>query len=208
MNCDPIAPYYASIEFAVFGRALERCRFQFLPRLTRARRALVLGDGDGRFLQRLLEACPDLHADYVDCSAGMLAKAKRAVDADRVTFHCIDVLSGPLPTADFDLVASHFLLDCFNGQQQSRLIERIASATPRARWVVSEFRVPATWLAGPAKALIAVMYRFFALATGLKTKSLSDHRPKLLDAGFRLVATESHAGGFVVSELWTRDTVE
>ena len=54
MNCDLIAPHYWWIERLGMGRALERRRRWFLPEIGNARRALVLGDGDGRFLRELL----------------------------------------------------------------------------------------------------------------------------------------------------------
>jgi ubiquinone/menaquinone biosynthesis C-methylase UbiE len=208
MNCDPIAPYYAAMEFTVFGRTLERCRFAFLPELTGARRALVLGDGDGRFLTRLLSACPTLQADYVDCSAAMLAKAKRTAGDERVTYHHLNALTDPLPQASYDLVTSHFFLDCFDAAQQHEIVNRIAAAAPHARWLISEFRVPKGPLARPARAMIGLMYRFFSLATGLKTRALADHHPFLKTAGFRLAATAPHARGFIVSELWTREPIQ
>ena len=203
MNCDAIAPYYAAIEFAVFGRALERCRFYFLPELSDARRALVLGDGDGRFLNRLLAACPHLRADYVDCSAGMMKQAQRSAGSQRVTYHCADLLTAALPKSDYDLVVTHFFLDCFDPEHLTAVVQRIAEAAPGARWLISEFRIPPSpWLAGPARALIGVMYRFFSLATGLTTRALVDHRPLLKKAGFQLSATAPHAAGLMVSELW------
>ena len=207
MNCDAIAPYYAAMEFAVFGRALERCRFHFLPELRNARRALVLGDGDGRFLKRLLDACPDLRADYVDCSAGMVDRARKRIGSDRVRYFCCD--ASAIPGSGYDLVVSHFFFDCFDAKGQAALVARVTEAAPEARWLISEFRVPASrWLAGPARALIAVMYRFFSIATGLKARALVDHRPLLNAAGFRLSSAVSHARGLMVSELWTQDPLE
>lgn len=209
MNCDAIAPYYAAMEFAVFGHALERCRFQFLPELQDARRALVLGDGDGRFLKKLLASCPKLHADYVDCSAGMLARAKRAVGSERVTYYCSDALVEQLPASGYDLVVTHFFLDCFDQERLPVMVERIAMAAPAARWLISEFRVPENrWLAGPARALIAVMYGFFSLAAGLKARALVDHRPLLRTAGFQLSAAVPSVQGLIVSELWFRTPVK
>jgi len=208
MNCDAIAPYYASMEFAVFGHALERCRFHFLPELAGTRRALVLGDGDGRFLKRLLTEYPLLQADYVDCSAAMLQRARRAAGSERVHYLCADALQ-QLPGSGYDLVVSHFFLDCFQRDDQAKLIAHITQAAPQARWLISEFRIPQhRWLAAPARALIGVMYAFFSLATGLKTRTLADHRPLLRDAGFQLHSDATHARGLLVSELWTREAVE
>ena len=209
MNCDSIAPYYAAMEFAVFGRTLERCRFHFLPELAGARRALVLGDGDGRFLGRLLAACPQLRADYFDCSAGMLAQARRVAGSERVTYYCSDVLSATLPASDYDLVVSHFFLDCFNPETLATVVERVSGAAPRARWLISEFRVPeGRWLARPARALITLMYKFFSVTTGLTARALVDHRPFLKRAGFQLSLAAIHARGLMASELWVPEPVK
>jgi ubiquinone/menaquinone biosynthesis C-methylase UbiE len=208
MNCDAIAPYYAAMEFAVFGRALERCRFHFLPELRDARRALVLGDGDGRFLKRLLDACPQLHADYVDCSGEMLERARRRAGSQRVDYFCADALR-QLPGSGYDLVVSHFFLDCFDAKGLEAIVARVGEAAPKARWLISEFRVPANrWIATPSRALIATMYWFFSFATGLTARALVDHRPLLRAGGFRLGADAAHARGLMVSELWVREAVE
>jgi len=49
MNCDGIARWYRALEYLVFGRALERRRFEYLNDMADARHVLILGDGDGRF---------------------------------------------------------------------------------------------------------------------------------------------------------------
>ena len=54
MNADPIASSYRWLEYAAFGLALENARFDFLSHAAAARRVLILGEGDGRFLARLL----------------------------------------------------------------------------------------------------------------------------------------------------------
>ncbi len=65
-NFDRIARPYRWLEYLSFGPMLERCRFYRIPQLTAARRALVLGDGDGRFLARLLTCNPEVQVDAVD----------------------------------------------------------------------------------------------------------------------------------------------
>src|SRR6185437_1080687 len=51
---DRLARVYRWMEWLSFGPYLSRCRRAFLPQLRDARRALVLGDGDGRFTAALL----------------------------------------------------------------------------------------------------------------------------------------------------------
>jgi SAM-dependent methyltransferase len=201
MNCDRIAPHYWWIEMLGMGRTLERRRSWFLPRLKNARRALVLGDGDGRFLRELLQENPVVHADYVDLSSRMLESARRKSGVDRVVYRHADARDAEFAAGEYDLIATHFFFDCFGSQELEPLITRIgAAATPGARWVVSEFCTHSV----PARLLVRALYRFFRITTGLTTQTLADHRPMLRDQGFRLVDVSQSRGGLVVSELWER----
>lgn len=203
MNCDAIARHYQWMELVVFGRKLEKSRFHFLPELTNVRRALVLGDGDGRFLHRLLATSPRVEADYVDRSPKMLALARQRAGWERVEYHCMDALTDPLPPGHYDVVAAHFFFDCFEKCDLERVIRRLAEAAPQARWLVSEFRVPDGWSAVPARALLGSMYRFFGIATKLKARRLVDHRPLMEATGLWLELEEKHCGGLLISELWS-----
>ncbi len=181
-----------------FGRELERRRFRYLPDVKSARRALVLGDGDGRFLARLVQQGGGLSVDYVDLSARMLALARERAGRDRVTYHHADALTLPLPAAEYDLVVSHFFFDCFEEREARVLIERVACASrPDARWLVSEFREP-KW----ARLLLRGLYLFFGVTTGLKTQRLIDHHPFLSEKGFRLTQEDTSRFGLLASELW------
>ena len=201
MNCDLIAPHYWWIERLGMGRALERRRRWFLPEIGNARRALVLGDGDGRFLRELLRRNPLVRADYVDLSARMLALARQKAGDDRVEYKQGDALTVELPRGEYDLIATHFFFDCFGPSEQELLIRRVADAAkPRTQWIVSEFRTPNI----PARFLVSALYLFFGIATGLKTCKLADHRPILQAHGFRLISASHSRGALVVSELWER----
>src|SRR5690349_9297576 len=138
MNCDLIAPHYWWIERLGMGRTLERRRRWFLPELGNARRALVLGDGDGRFLRELLRKNSAVRADYVDLSRRMLELARKNAGADRVTYRHADALTLDLPRHEYDLIATHFFFDCFGPRELETLIERVANAArPGAQWIVS-----------------------------------------------------------------------
>ena len=197
MNCDPIARWYRWLEYAAFGSALQRRRVAFLTEVADSERVLVLGDGDGRFLQRLLETNRSASIDYVDLSGRMLELARARCASDRVKFHQADALKFPL--GRYDLVCTHFFLDCLNEREAAELIGRVARVCrPGARWVVSEFREPAPW----ARGIVRGLYFFFRWTTGLRTRELVDHRPLLAQAGFTMSRCESARGELLVSEVW------
>jgi len=200
MNCDRIARWYRWLEYAGFGGALQRRRLAFLDQLTNARRVLVLGDGDGRALQALLDRNRQATVDSIDLSGRMLelARARAGQRADRVTFRQADALTASLPEGEYDLIVTHFFLDCFDQKDLSLLVERLAQAAqPRAQWVISEFRKPGL--------MVAFLYLFFRAATGLKNRRLVDYHPLLAKQGFELKRSASAWGGRLVSELWTRN---
>ena len=113
-----------------------------------------------------------------------------------------DTRSGELPI--YDLVVTHFFLDCLSTGEVFGLAERIRPNLCRgALWVVSEFAVPAEWfgrlVAGP---VVRGLYWAFGLLTGLRVRALPDYAAALLAAGFMRVERRSRLGGLLVSELW------
>ena len=205
-NFDRIARPYRWLEYLSFGPLLERCRFFRLPELTSARRALILGDGDGRFLAHLLAANPALHAEVIDQSPAMLRLLHARVAAihalDRLTIHRTDALAFT-PTGTYDLIATHFFLDCFSTEDVFTLAQSIRPhLAPNALWLVSEFAIPSGVAAIPARLLVAALYLAFRLITGLRTSALPDHPAALANAGFNLRNRKSFLAGLLVSELW------
>jgi SAM-dependent methyltransferase len=197
VNCDRIARWYRWFEYASFGRALERRREAFLSEVSDARRVLALGDGDGRALAALLAAAPHACVDYIDVSARMLELAHARAGAKHVNYRCEDARATRLQAAEYDLIVTHFFLDCFDETDLEPLIARLSdAAAPRSRWLISEFRGNG-WL-------VRALYFFFRLTTGLRTRQLVDHHPLLQRHGFRLMRHEHAWRGLLASELWER----
>jgi len=221
VNCDPIARWYRWLEYAGFGGELERRRYRFLPEIADARRVLILGEGDGRFLAKLVEQArkvgiEDYEFDYVDLSGRMLQLARERAGTEGVTYHQADALTIPLPRARYDLIVTHFLLDCFEQADAERLIARLADAArPESRWVVSEFREQSQGLRGFRVALRGIwawvwlrgLYFFFRITTGLVTQRVADYHPILERYGFRLAQSEDARFGLLGSELWARKEI-
>ena len=201
-----IARPYRWLEYLSFGPMLERCRFHRLPELADVRRALVLGDGDGRFLSRLLGQNSQVQADVVDLSPAMLRllsdRVAKIGAQGRITLHCTDVREFT-PLGDYDLVVTHFFLDCLTTADIHVLAHGIRRhLCPRARWVVSEFAIPHGPLSIPARLVVRSLYAAFSLLTGLKVRRLPDHAAALHACDLALVARHHWLGGLLISEIW------
>ena len=209
MNCDRIARWYRFLEHVVFGRALERRRFEYLNRVDGLRRVLMLGEGDGRFTAEFVKRNPMAEVDSVELSQGMLALARKRVEhelsAARVRFFLGDARTIEFP-GHYDLIVTHFFLDCFPESELQGLVARVSKlCSPGGRWLISEFSLPPAGLRRVAAGmLIRFMYLLFRITTGLKVNRLPDYAPVLTANGFRVVGQCSAAGGLLVSELWER----
>ncbi len=212
MNCDSIARAYRWFEYVAFGRLLERVRFRWIPELSGAKRVLILGDGDGRFFSRFAASCPSAEIDYVDSSAVMLdlahrrASKTRLSNRERLTFTQGDALSAALPGHDYDLVVTHFFLDCFNEKELSQLANQVGPRLAEdVRWVVSDFREIRGALLSPVFRLyLRLMFLFFRFTSGLETQRPGDYSGLLRQLGFAVSKRANYLGDFVFSEIWTR----
>jgi SAM-dependent methyltransferase len=206
-NFDRVARIYRWAEYASLGPVLQRTRTHFLSQLADRRNALVLGDGDGRFLARLLRENPAIHATAVDTSAAMLRLLRQRShhDASRLqTLHGsaleVDV---PLKT---DLIVTHFFLDCLPQADVEALVQRIAANTqPGSLWLLSDFEIPQGAILRPlTKLYVRGLYLAFHILTGLRVQSLPDPQAALVRAGFIRVVRHEKLCGLIYTEIWQR----
>ena len=211
-NFDRIAAIYRWGEYLSLGPLLQRTRTLLLNQLNNPRHALVLGDGDGRFLQQLLLRYPQCTAIAVDSSAAMLDKLRRRClryipnASTRLTTLQRSALEID-PSPNTDLVVTHFLLDCFSQPDVDLLVTRIASQlAPGALWLVSDFALPVNRLLRPfARLYIASLYAAFRALTGLRVNHLPDPQPALRCNGMRRITRVTLLGGLLYTELWQRE---
>ncbi len=192
MNCDRIAPFYRTFETLAFGTRLQRHRLAFLDTAANKHRALILGDGDGRFTRALATTHPTLPIDSIDLSHGKLVHA--------------DALPFPFPSATYDILFTHFFLDCFNPEELTSLIPRISqSLCPKATWIITDFQqAPGGWRSLYTRAWLNTMYTFFHIATGLKTRRLASYTGSLHAAQFTLQQQRISRDGLITSQHWQR----
>jgi hypothetical protein len=123
----------------------------------------------------------------------------RLVKADALTYQ-----AATLPEPSFDLIVSHFFLDCFDEDELTTLLARVnAAAAEGAMWVISEFAIPDRPVARQAGWLVVrALYFAFALLTGLRTRHLPDHGRVMQEAGWKLEERWTLLLGLLTSERW------
>jgi ubiquinone/menaquinone biosynthesis C-methylase UbiE len=210
MNVDRIAKGYRWLEYGAFGRELERARFDFLSHAAEARRVLILGEGDGRFLAGLLKSNHRASIAVVESSARMIELARpRLASGERsqVEFHQIDAVGGCLPEGPFDLAVTHFFLDVLSCRDAESVILKIGAAlAPGAVWLVSEFQEPHGDLRRlHARLWLRAMYGFFSAATGLRVSKLPPYRDLLKRSGFTEVDYRERRLGLIRSQVWRKN---
>jgi SAM-dependent methyltransferase len=215
-NFNHLSRPYRWLEYLTFGTQLQRTRTQFLDSLHANTSApvvntLVLGDGDGRFTAALFVHHPAAQVHAIDSSPAMLQlltqRVKQTGHQTQLTTEQADLRHWtPTPGASFNLIATHFFLDCLTTQEVSLLARRLNNATtPNAFWLISDFAIPpglfGRIIAAP---IVALLYRSFALLTGLRIRQLPHHAAALTAAGWALVSEVPRLRGLLVSQLWQR----
>ncbi|WP_169334326.1 class I SAM-dependent methyltransferase [Rubritalea marina] len=140
-----VARVYAYLERLVYGQILEDARFYHLEHGVGclkggSTKVLLVGGGDGRFLERLLTMLPaSAVVDYVDCSSEMLVVARERVGEDaRVRWHHERFEN--FSVNRYQLVLAHFFLDHYDGEEREAILEKITErADCGALMMLSDF---------------------------------------------------------------------
>jgi ubiquinone/menaquinone biosynthesis C-methylase UbiE len=205
-----LARLYRWMEYFSFGPYLQQCRMLRAAEIAWRKRALVYGDGDGRFVAELARRVPTLRIAAVDASLEMLRQTARRLSREAqvrlVQANALDCNVASFPEAPFDLIVTHFFFDCFEEVELALLLARVnAAVEENARWVVSDFAVPQR---NPARLvgilIVRGLYLAFGVLTGLKTRRLPDHGQVMRKAGWVLEDRRELLLGLLASESWRR----
>ena len=193
MNFDPLARIYHPLEWMAFGNVLQRARLAYVEKAENAGNILILGEGDGRFLEQLVIQSPRSHIRVIDSSGSMLRKARQRLVRKlgqvprNVVLEKGDAVRDALgPESSFDRVVSHFFLDCFNPETVVRLARSIRRVLkPQGLWLVSDFIVPTT-TSGKCLAhfWMFLLIPFFRITTRLEASRLPDWTARVGSEGF------------------------
>lgn len=193
-----------------FGNQLTRARLGLLSHLKFARRILLLGEGDGRFLRALVDQNPHSNIVVVDRSRRMLARARRRVpNAANVRFIQSDAqqfLSDSNAPSAFDAIVTLFVLDCLDAQEVEMLVRQAGERlTPTGAWLWADFVVPRSGLSRPvARVMLRFLYWFFRTTTDTSATTLIDPTPHFEALGLNTLARTSTLCGMVQSRYMCR----
>ena len=205
-NFNRLASIYRWMEWLTFGPLLHHCRVRFLGELAERRRALIFGDGDGRFTAALLRANAAIEVDAIDASAAMLVALKQRAGADgaRVEVHWADARAWRMAESSYDATVTHFFLDCLTSEEIGARALRVRGAmAPNAVWLISDFAIPPGRFGRlVARPVVRLLYLAFGVLTGLVVRELADHTEALRNAGFVLTCRRKMLLGLLVSEVW------
>lgn len=206
VNFDQLAPFYQAMEGLTAGGKLQRCRLAFLAKIPVPRDVLLAGEGHGRFLPECVKRFPEARIVVVDSSQRMLEIAAAKVTSEQVEFVRADLLEWDGPRGQFDLIVTNFFLDCFPPDELATVVGKLGElAAPEADWLLADFQIapsgPARWR---SRLIVAMLYRFFGIVTGLKARSLVQPDAQINQAGFRLHLRNPHEWGLLKSEWWRR----
>ncbi len=210
MSFDTLAPWYRAMELLAFGRTLQRARTAFVDPLRYCRRALCVGEGNGRFLGEFLRVNPLVEVDCVEQSSAMICRARRTIAqfgaAHRVRFHHADIRAWAGQRNCYDLIVTQFFLDCFTEDEARNIVDLLSAlAQPNASWLIAEFHLPAVGLRRlHARLWLRLMYEFFGRTTGIRARELAAFAPLLTEAGFTLERRKEARLGLVQAQLWRR----
>jgi hypothetical protein len=214
MSFDGLAPFYRTMEILCAGKKLQRCRTAWLPEIPSPSSILLAGEGHGRSLEACLRQFPQARIVAVDASTGMLEQArarlaKKNLDASRVEFIHANLLEWIPPRGAFDLIVTHFFLDCFPEDQLAAVVSRLADgARPHAHWLLADFQVaPSGAARWRSQCILAMLYAFFRLVTGLPASRLVCPEAALEREGFRRHRRRETEWKLLTSEWWQRNTV-
>lgn len=211
MSFDVLAPYYLWMERLSAGGKLQSCRTAFLEMIPTPSSALLLGEGNGRFLAAFCRKFPESYITCVDASARMLDEARRwllreGLDTKRIRFMQADVLDWTPSVNVYDLVVTHFFFDCFTEDQLQKLLPVIArAAKPQAQWLMADFKMAESGLKRlRSRVILSMLYAFFRCMTGLSASAITPLDPYLLASGFTLKQRRETDWGLLHSDWWSR----
>lgn len=193
---DRLASSYGGLEHFLFGSRLQEMRCVYLSQLANCQDILLIGEGTGLFLEKLLTVNPKAKVTVIDQSAKMIKRARGRVagqDLHRVTFQTV-AFENFRSANQFDGVCTFFFWDCFEKDRIREMLPLLPHYIKReGLWVEVDF-VEDQRGARPSRIwdyfLLRFLYGFFGWATGIEARWVEEIEPLAKENGFSLTHSQ------------------
>ncbi|MCB1327159.1 MAG: class I SAM-dependent methyltransferase [Spirochaetales bacterium] len=206
---DRLAPLY-DLGTLPLASYLRMARSELLKHIPAPRSVLAIGDGSGRGVADLLARGKPERVCLVDISEAMLERAHRRCAAietgAKIEYVHADIRELKFDGSfAFDLVLTHFLLDCFENSQVRAIVERVSRVcTPNALWYASDFSQCRGLAALPADAIVRMLYGFFRVTCGIDADQLPDYGTCFEKSGWHELQRQEYLQGWIFGALYAR----
>lgn len=171
-----ISCIYSFLEKVVFRNKLQEYRCCFLDLMHEAQDVLLVGEGTGSFLIKLLTLNSTVRVTVVEVSREMVTQARSKVEPEdrvRVFFH-EKVVSDFYSSQKYDFICTFFFWDCFDKKQIKRMFPNLVSKLqPQGKLLNADF-FENSYSGSKGEILhfllLRVLYGFFRFATGIQAE--------------------------------------
>ena len=205
-NYDFVAPFYPMLERAAFGDRLREARETSLGPVVQAGGALLIGEGNGRFLAACLKEKIGGSITVVDSSEAMLSLLRSRIQGielqTKLELVHADFCGWSPKPASFDVIVTHFFLDLFRPESQRRIIQKITGlAEANTTWINVDFRPVIR--SSLHRWIDWLQYRFDRFLSGVEADRHYDSAPIIAEFGWEIQKEWSFCDGTVFSQLLT-----
>jgi tRNA (cmo5U34)-methyltransferase len=207
---DRLAGFYDLLASLVFGQALRRAQQAALAGLPPgAPQILIMGGGTGWVLGEVFRRSPQAQVLYVEASPAMLRKSQMALHRTaprhqaQVEFR-LGTEASLAAHETFDVIVTFFFLDLFEPKRLQAVMHQLNAVRQSGGvWLLADFCKPPQWW---QRILLAVMYQFFRVTTGISARQLPALPTKLAELGLQIRKRESFYAGMIEAAIFGEQT--
>jgi ubiquinone/menaquinone biosynthesis C-methylase UbiE len=202
---------YRLIEVCTIGPSLQRARLAQIEALAesgKVKSALLVGEGNGRFLLSFAQRFPLAQITVIDESARMLQLARKrlqnaGLQLKRIKFIVADLNRLPLAKANYDVIVTHFFFDNFLSDDAAQMMAILReAAVPGAHWLLADFFIPESgYLRWRARIWLCLLYLFFGMSAAVPARHLPETEKMLHELGFEALNRKTFCGDLIYSTL-------
>lgn len=202
---DIVSPIYDLCVYLAFGNTLNNLQLEALSKIPACESCLIIGGGSGKILKQCIGLELANQYYYCELSNRMIQKSMRRLNkavATKVKF-ANDVDSW---TTKFDLIILPFVLDCYAETEVNQMINSLTKRLSTNGHILivdfNEENIAGFQPQGWQRSFIRLLFAFFNLIAGIKTKRLPPIFKIAQQLELSLVNRWDRKSGWLQASLW------